>query len=39
MPDGTVGALHEDRLADVAIAAGIDVRLQQQPHQLPAAAL
>ncbi len=34
-----VRARHHDRLADVAVATGVDVRLQAQPDQLAAAAL
>ena len=38
-PHRPLGALDDDRLADVAVAACVDVRLQQQPHKLAAAAL
>ncbi len=38
-PHRPLGAPDDDRLTDVAVAACVDVGLQQQPHKLAAAAL
>jgi hypothetical protein len=37
--DRSVIARHDDRRADVAVAAGVDARLQREPQDLSAAAL